>query len=147
MKLRSGIKLLAEIEGHGVPIQDNDRYDAVLKFYRNQGDPLTMRTVLVEPIPKAVEHDGVLKIEWDAPELVDSHVVIERNRALSRGADVLPGIYYSLLGMRTGGYRHVVIPPHLFAHSMHEVLGIDRDSVIKLECFLTAIRIRPRAID
>jgi hypothetical protein len=140
MKLRSGIKLLAEIEGYGDPIQDNDRYDAVLKFYRNRGEPLTMRTIHLEPIPKAVEHEGVLRIEWDAPELVDSHIVIERNRALSRGADVLPGIYYSILGMRRGGYRQVVLPPHLFAHSMHEVLNIDRDSVTKMECFLTAIR-------
>lgn len=140
MKLRSGIKLLAEIEGYGDPIQDNDRYDAVLKFYRNRGEPLKMKTILTEPIPKAVEYEGVLRIEWDAPELVDSHIVIERNRALSHGADALPGIYYSILGMRTGGYRHIVIPPHLFAHSMHEVLGINRDSVIKLECFLIAIR-------
>lgn len=102
MQLRSGVKLLAEIEGCGDPIQDNDRYDAVLKFYRNRGEPLTMRTAHSEPIPKVAEDDGVIRIGWDAPELVESHIVIERNRALSRGAEVLPGVYYSILGMRRG---------------------------------------------
>ena len=140
MELRSGIKLLAEIEGYGDPIVDNDRYDAVLKFYRNKGEPLLMQTMPLEPIPKIVELDGKAVIGWDAPGFVESHIVIERGRALSRGADVLPGIYYSILGMRTAGYRYVAIPPHLFAHTMHEGLGIDKESVIKMECFLTSIR-------
>lgn len=140
MKLRSGIKLLAEIEGYGDPLVDNDRCDAVLKFYRNHGDPLVMKTCHADPIPYVEEVEGSLRINWHAPDLVDSHISICRNLAVSRGADVLPGIYYTLLGMRTGGYRHVVLPPHLFAHSMHQVLGIDRESVIKLECFVTAKR-------
>ncbi len=140
MKLRSGIKLLAEIEGYGDPLKDNDRCDAVLKFYRNHNEPLLMRTFHVEPIPYITDMDGALAIAWEPPELIQSHIVIERNLPVSRGADLLPGIYYTLLGMRAAGYRHVSIPPHLFAHSMHETLGIDRDSVIKLECFVTAKR-------
>ena len=140
MKLRSGIKLLAEIEGYGEPIKDNDRCDAVLKFYRNQGEPLVMRTVLTEPIPYVSEGDSGLQIAWEPPTMVDTHIVVARNLTVSRGADMLPGIYYTLLGMRSGGYRHVAIPPHLYAHSMYEIHGIDRDSVIKLECFVTAKR-------
>jgi hypothetical protein len=140
MKLRSGVKLLAEIQGHGDPIKENDRCDAVLKFYRNKGDPLVMRTSHTEAIPHVKEGPEGLLIAWDAPAMIDSHVVIVRGLAVSRGADVLPGIYYTLLGMRTGGFRHVAIPPHLYAHSMHEIHGIDRDSVIKLECLVTAKR-------
>jgi hypothetical protein len=140
MKLRSGIKLLAEIEGYGEPIKDNDSCDVVLKFYRNQGDPLVMKTVLSGPIPYVSEGASGPKIAWEPPTMVDSHIIVLRNLTVSRGADVLPGIYYTLLGMRLGGYRHVAIPPHLYAHSMHEIHGIDRDSVIKLECFVTAKR-------
>lgn len=140
MKLRSGIKLLAEIEGYGDPIEDNDRCDTVLKFYRHQGEPLVMRTALTEAIPYVTGGPEGLQIEWEAPTMTDSHIVLERDLAVSRGADVLPGIYYTLLGMRAGGFRHVAIPPHLYAHSMHEIHGIDRDSVIKLECFVTARR-------
>jgi hypothetical protein len=51
MKIQAGIRLLEEIEGYGNPIQDSDRFDAVLKFYRNRGDPLEFDTILQEPIP------------------------------------------------------------------------------------------------
>jgi hypothetical protein len=137
MNHRSGIKLLAEIEGFGEQIKDNDRCDAVLKFYRNQGDPLIMKTYLSEPTPKIVENEEGIAIAWEQPELVDSHIVFERSMSVSRGADILPGIYYTLLGMRSGGYRHVAIPPHLYSHSMHDLHGIDKDSIIKLECFVS----------
>lgn len=143
MKIQGGIKLLNEIEGYGDPIQDSDRFDAVLKFYRNKGDPLEFDTILQEPIPYIVETNGTLTIAWNAPKMHRSNIVYERDRFLARQADVLPGIYYTILGMRTMGYRHVVIPPHLFAHSMHEVCGIDRESVIKLEVFLMKIHPKP----
>jgi hypothetical protein len=136
MELRSGIKLLAEIEGYGDPIIDNDRCHAVLKFYRNHGEPLIMTTFPIEPIPYIITQNGSLLIAWEPNDPIDSHIVIHRNLPVSRGADILPGIYYTLLGMRTAGYRKVAIPPHLLAHSMHEVLRIDRESVIKLECFV-----------
>ena len=140
MKLRSGIKLLAEIKGYGEPLQDNDRCTAVLKFYRNQGDPLIMKTALTEPIPYTREGKEGIEIAWEAPELVESHIIFERDLVVSRGADILPGIYYTLLGMCAGGYRHVAIPPHLYAHSMYEIHGIEKESIIKLECFVTARR-------
>lgn len=51
MKIQAGIKLLNEIEGSGDPLQDSDQFDAVLKFYRNKGDPLEFETILQDPIP------------------------------------------------------------------------------------------------
>lgn len=44
IKIQAGIRLLGEIQGHGNPIQDSDRFDAVLKFYRNKGKPLIFDT-------------------------------------------------------------------------------------------------------
>lgn len=145
MKIQAGIRLLNEIEGHGSPIQDSDRFDAVLKFYRNKGDPLEFDTVLQDPIPYIADLNGKPTIAGGAPKMHRSNVVFERYRVLARQADILPGIYYTILGMRTWGYRHVAIPPHLFAHSMHEFYGIDRESVIKLEVFL--MRIDPKPAD
>lgn len=139
MKLQAGISLLKEIVGHGDPIKDCDRFDAVLKFYRNRGEPLEFETVLQEPTPFVADSEGRLVIAWSAPKMHKSNVVFERNRVLARQADILPGIYYSIMGMKLMGYRHVAIPPHLFAHTMHQVLGIDRESVIRLEVFLTMI--------
>jgi hypothetical protein len=136
MKIQAGIKLLGEIEGYGDPILDSDRFDGVLKFYRNRGEPLEFETLLQDSIPYITDVNGKPTIAWGAPKMHKSNVVFERGRPLQRQANVLPGIYYSILGMRTMGYRHLAIAPHLFAHSMHEVMGIDRDSVVKLEVFL-----------
>ena len=111
-----------------------------MKFYRNQGDPLTFDTIIREPIPEITVVDGEEVISWGAPEMGKGNFVLEKNMVLAREADLLPGIYYSILGMREHGYRFVKIPPHLFAHSMYEVMGIEKESVIKLEIFLTAIR-------
>ncbi len=142
MKIQAGIRLLGEIEGHGDPIRDSDRFDAFLKFYRNKGEPLVFNTVLQEPIPCIVDQDGTPTIAWNPPTLHRSNVVHERNRVLARQADVLPEVYYTILGMKTAGYRQVAILPHFFAHTLHEMCGIDRDSVIKLEVFLTVIQRR-----
>jgi hypothetical protein len=143
MKIQAGIKLLNEIEGYGDPIQDSDRFDAVLKFYRNKGNPLEFETILQDSIPYVVDLNGKPTIAWNAPKMHKSNVVYERYRVLARQAGVLPGIFYTILGMRTMGYRNVAIPPHLFAHSMHEVCGIDRESVIKLEVFLLRTHPKP----
>jgi hypothetical protein len=139
VKIQAGVKLLKEIEGYGDPIADSDRFSAVLKFYRNKGDPLEFDTVLQDPVPYVEESDSAIRIAWSAAKLHRSHVVFERDRVLARQADMLPGIYYAMLGMRTMGYRFVAISPHLYAHSMHTVHGIDRESVVKLEIFLLKI--------
>jgi hypothetical protein len=139
VKIQAGVKLLKEIEGYGNPIADSDRFNAVLKFYRNKGDPLEFDTVLQDPVPYIDESDGAMRIAWSAAEMHKSHVVFQRDAVLARQADMLPGIYYAMLGMRTMGYRFVAIPPHLYAHSMHAVHGIDRESVVKLEIFLLKI--------
>ncbi len=141
MKIQAGIKLLKEIEGYGDPIRDSDRFNAVLKFYRNKGDPIEFNTILQEPVPYLDESEG--GIAWNAPTMHRSHIVFERDAVLARQADMLPGIYYSILGMRTMGYRFVAISPHLYAHSMHEFHGFDRESMIKLEVFLLKIYPKP----
>lgn len=137
--------MLKEIEGYGDLIRDSDRFNAVLKFYRNKGDPLEFDTILQDPVPYVDESDGAMRIAWSAPKMHRSHIVFERDAVLARQADMLPGIYYTLLGMRTMGYRFVAIPPHLYAHSMHEVHGIERESVIRLEVFLMKIYPSPVA--
>jgi hypothetical protein len=104
---------------------------------------LEFDTILQDPIPYIVDLNGKPTIAWNAPRMHRSNVVYERHRLLARQAEVLPGIYYTILGMRTMGFRHVAMPPHLFAHSMHEVYGIDRESVIKLEVFLMRIHPKP----
>ena len=145
MKIQAGIKLLKEIEGYGEPIKDCDRFNAVLKFYRNKGAPLEFDVILQDSVPYIDESEGSMRIAWSKPTMHRSHIVFERDRVLARQADVLPGIYYTILGMRTMGYRFVAIPPHLYAHTMHTIHGIERESVIKLEVYLLRISASPAA--
>ena len=141
-RIQAGIRLLSEIDGNGDSIRGSDRIDACLKFYRNKGEPLIFDTFLRKPIPCIVDQHGTLTIAWNSPTPHRSNAVFERNQVLAPQADVLPGVCYTILAMRTAGHRHVAIPPHLFAHTMHQVCGIDRDSVIELEVFLTGIHRR-----
>jgi hypothetical protein len=105
VKIQAVVKLLKEIEGYGDPIADSDRFNAVLKFYRNKEDPLEFDTVLQDPVPYVEESDGAMRIAWSAAKLHRSHVDFERDAVLARQADMLPGIYYAMLGMRTMGYN------------------------------------------
>jgi hypothetical protein len=84
MKMQAGIKLLNQVEGYGDPIQDSDRFDAVLKFYRNKGDPLEFDTILQDPIPYVVELNGKPTMAWHAPKMHRSNVVYERDRVLGQ---------------------------------------------------------------
>jgi hypothetical protein len=74
LKLQVGIKVLDEIVGHGEPIKDSDRFDAVLKFYRNKGDPLEFATVLQDPIPFIAKQDGKPVIAWSTSQTSSSSV-------------------------------------------------------------------------
>ena len=52
-------------------------------------------------------------------------------RKLNR-ANLIPGIVYSVIGMKEGGYREVKISPHL-AHKEKGVLGVIPENAI-LQC-------------
>jgi hypothetical protein len=124
MNIRPGIKLLQEIVGYGDPISKGDRFEAVYKYFHNKGDPIIFETHLQKAIPKIVDVDGKYVIAWDAPEIVRSNVSYEYNGWLERQSDLLPGIYYSLLGMRKSGFRSVRIAPHFFSHSLKGGIGV-----------------------
>lgn len=143
MKIRPGIKLLKEIAGHGDPLLKGDRFEAVYKFYYNKGEPIRFDTCWHKPIPEIQQIDGREVIGWQPSETVKSHIIYEHDGWLERKSDLLPGIYYSVMGMKTMGHRHVAIAPHFLSDSLQDGQLIKQGSVIKLEIFL--IRIFPKA--
>jgi hypothetical protein len=139
-ELRSGIKLVDEIEGYGQTIENKDTFDGILKFYRKQGDPIIFTTVVRESVPYLIKDDsGKTIFAHTEPTYEKSNIVFERNSCLARECDFLPGVYYSILGMKEYGYRITLIPPHLYAHSMHEVMNIPKESVVRFECYLQRV--------
>jgi len=139
MKIRPGIKLIKEIEGHGDPLLKGDRFEAVYKFYYNKGEPILFDTSWHKPIPEIQLVDGKEVIGWQMPEKVKSHIIYEHEGWLERKSDLLPGIYYSLLGMKSMGYRFVSIAPHFLSDSLCDGQKIKKGSIIKLEVFLIRI--------
>lgn len=138
-KIRPGITLLAEIEGYGEPIVDGDRFEAVYKYYFNRGDPILFDTVLSKPLPTISQMDGQPVIGWEPPATIRSNVVYDHTGWLARQSDIIVGLYYSLLGMRTMGYRRVKIAPPYFSDSVHDAIGIKKGSVVQVELFLLKI--------
>ena len=144
MQIRPGIKLLDEIEGWGAPLSKGDGFEAVFKFYRNNGEPLLFDTCHQKPIPTIIHVGGQKQLSWTAPEIIKSNIIYDFYGCLTRSYGMYPGIYYSMLGMKTMGYRHVRIAPHFMARSMAKYPGyaISENAVIKAEIFLIKIDVQ-----
>lgn len=139
MKIRPGIKLIREIEGYGAPIVKGDRFEAVYKHFYNKGDPILSDTCWHKPIPEIQNLNGKDVIGWLKPEMIKSNVVYDHGGWLERQSGLLPGIYYSVIGMKTMGYRFVSIAPHFMSDSLSDGQFIKKGSIIKVEIFLMRI--------
>ncbi|MGZ4974355.1 MAG: hypothetical protein ACXWDN_16470 [Limisphaerales bacterium] len=144
MKIRPGIKLLKEIEGYGDPILKGDRFEAVYKYYYNKGEPILFDTFWHKPIPEIQTVDGKDVIGWLKIETFKSNTVYQHGGWLERQSEIAPGLYYSLLGMKTMGYRFVAIAPHFMSDSWADGKLVKKGSVIKVEIFL--MRIFPKTV-
>ena len=95
MLIRKGVKLLEENEGEGDLVERQRHYILSIRYTLNNGEVLDARpweagTGLGHP------EDGFFKYR----ERLNRH-------------DLISGLFYAVQGMRIGGYRKVVISPHL----------------------------------
>ena len=139
VNVRPGIKLLNEIVGYGDPIADGDRFEAVMKFYQNKGDPILFDWCNEKPIPEIKKIDGKEVIGWMHVETKKTNTIYHHNGCLTRQSDLIVGIYYSIIGMKEMGYRFVKIAPHFLSDSMVGVAGIKKGSIVKVEIFLLKV--------
>lgn len=100
MKRLSGLKLLEEQEGEGVPANKGDRVVFNLRLILNKGDEIPLNEMQAELLPKEMIRvvNGVT--------LIDRTIVLGRREAMA-------GVEHALMGMKAGGYRKVRISPHL----------------------------------
>ena len=99
MNLKKGIKLIEETEGTGNHVQRQRYYLLAIRLTLNNGD-------VVKVPDRCLSHsiDQHLKVYDDG--FFEHRVRIDRE-------NLIPGIFYSVPGMRVNGYRKVVISPHL----------------------------------
>jgi peptidylprolyl isomerase len=100
MKIKSGIKLLAEIEGQGEPTKKGDTVIYNWRLCRNHGDEIPLNEQQAEVLPAEMIR------EVDGSRLVDHKTTLG-------GRQTMAGVEYSLIGMMPGGYRKVRVSPHL----------------------------------
>lgn len=100
MRIKSGIKLIAEIEGQGEPAKKGDGVVYNWRLYRNQGDELALNEEQAERVPA------------EMIRTVDGRSVIDHKTTLGR-RQTMAGVEYSLHGMKPGGYRKIRVSPHL----------------------------------
>jgi len=95
MRIRPGIKLLAEAEGQGEPAKKGDTVIFNWRLYRNQGDeiPLNEQQAAIPP-PEMIRH-------VDGRPLVDHKTTLGRRQTMA-------GVEYSLYGMRPASIQRFV---------------------------------------
>jgi len=126
MRLGSGIKLMAEVEGLGNPAKKGDVVIYNWRLYRNQGDEIPINEQQAEHLPpEMIRH-------------INGRPLVNHKTTLGR-RQTMAGVEYSLYGMKSGGYRKIRVSPHLAYRD--EGLGelIPPNSVLIVEIWLREI--------
>ncbi|KAA3614189.1 MAG: hypothetical protein D8M58_18520 [Calditrichaeota bacterium] len=99
MWLKKGVRLLEEEQGIGAPVEYNQYYLFAIRITLNRGE-------IVQHPDKCLGHqlDDYFKIEKDG--------YFQFNARYHR-ENFVGGIFYAMRGMKVGGFRKVVIGPHL----------------------------------
>lgn len=100
MRIKSGIKLLAEAEGQGEPAKKGDTVIFNWRLYRNQGDEIPLNEQQAKILPP------------EMIRLIDGRPLVDHKTTLG-GRQTMAGVEYSLFDMKPGGYRKVRVSPHL----------------------------------
>ena len=126
MKRLSGLKLLEEREGEGVPANKGDRVVYNSRIYLTKGDEVLLNAKQVEHLPK-----DMIRVEGG--------VIFVNHKTLLGSRQAMAGVEHALMGMKVGGYRKVRISPHL-AYRDKGIPGlIPPDAVLICEIWLRDI--------
>jgi len=100
-KIDKGIELLGEVEGTGTPARKGSRVKYSARMFLRRGDEVTFDCEMISKHREYLE----TKIIGDL-ELVIHTLELGRRR-------VIAGVEKALYGMKKGGYREILVSPHL----------------------------------
>jgi FKBP-type peptidyl-prolyl cis-trans isomerase len=126
MKRLSGLKLLDEREGEGMPANKGDRVMFNMRLFLNKGDEVSLNEIQAQHLPKEM-----IRVV-DGATLIDRTIVLGRREAMA-------GVERALMGMKVGGYRKVRISPHLAYRDKGIPDLIPPDAVLICEIWLRDI--------
>jgi len=124
MKIAKGIELLNEIVGEGPGAERGDRVTYNARFFLRRGDEVTQDG---EILSRARAHCASRLV--DGVELIDHVTTLGRRQSIA-------GVEKGLYGMRVGGYREVLVSPHL-AYGSKGVPGrVPADALLRIQLWL-----------
>jgi hypothetical protein len=126
MKRLSGLKLLEEREGEGMPTNKGNRVLFNMRLFLNKGDEVPLNETQAKHLPK------------ERIRVVDGVTLIERTIVLGR-REAMAGVEHALMGMKVGGYRKVRVSPHLAYRDKGIPDLIPPDAVLICEIWLRDI--------
>jgi len=95
MLITKGVELLEETPGDGAPVERGREYVLAIRLTVNNGEVLTARP-----------WEAGMNLGRNDNGFFEHHVRIHRE-------EMIDGLYHAVRSMRIGGYRKVVIRPHL----------------------------------
>ncbi len=99
MKLRKGVTLIEEEEGFGDRVVRQGNYVVAIRLTLNQGDVITRPD-------RCLSYSVDENIRLCDDGFFEHRVRIDREHLIA-------GLFYTVDGMNVGGYRKVIISPHL----------------------------------
>ncbi len=128
MKRLSGLKLLEEREGEGVPAQKGDRVVYNTRTFLNKGDEVQIQEAQAAILPS------------DRLRVVDGITCVDHTTVLGT-RQCIAGVEHALMGMKVGGYRKVRISPHLAYRDKGVPDYIPPDAVLIVEIWLRNVAV------
>ncbi|MGB5179360.1 MAG: FKBP-type peptidyl-prolyl cis-trans isomerase [Gammaproteobacteria bacterium] len=127
-KIATGIELLHEVAGAGAVAAKGDVVIYNARIFLRRGDEVTQDASII------AQGGGYLKSRTiDGVELIDHVTELGKRRSI-------PGIEKALYGMRTCGYREVLVSPHL-AYREKGVPGIiPENAMLRIQLWVREIR-------
>jgi FKBP-type peptidyl-prolyl cis-trans isomerase (trigger factor) len=129
-RICSGVDLLAEVEGRGLPAAKGDRVLYNTKIRLHRGEELPLNKAQAENLPESM-------IRTVGQERLIDHTAVIGQR------EVIAGIERSLIGMKTGGYRKVRVSPHLAYREKGLPGVIPPNALLEVEIWLREIATAP----
>jgi hypothetical protein len=126
MKSLRGLKLLAEQEGAGMSAKKGDRIVYNARIFLSQGDEVPLNDVQSKQ-----SVIGLVRVEGGVT-FVDHILMLGSRQAIA-------GIEHALVGMKVGGYRKVLVSPHLAYRDKGIPDRIPPGAVLKCEIWLRNI--------
>lgn len=99
--IENGIELLDEIEGTGKPASKGSSVKYCARFFLRKGSEVTPDDEMITNNRKQLNTTII-----EGVELVEHTLLLGKRRAIA-------GLEKSLNGMKKGGYREVLVSPHL----------------------------------